>query len=56
MLKCDRNINNKNIIIFTYLSILEPLNFGAVDVKLRGGKIMKEANFLWKTFIIPEND
>lgn len=39
-----------------YLSALEPLDFGAVDVKLDEGMKVKEADFLWKTFVIPEND
>lgn len=39
-----------------YLSTLEPLNFGVVDVKLDEGMKVKEADFLWKTFSIPEND
>lgn len=38
-----------------YFSVGEPLNFGAVDVKIAGGKL-KEANFLWNTFFVPEND
>lgn len=44
------------MIMFTYFSILEPLNFGAVDVKLDKGMKVKEANFFWKTSIVPEND
>lgn len=40
--------------LFTDLSIREPLNFGAIDVKMQGMKV-KEANFLWNSFGIPVN-
>lgn len=40
--------------LFTDLSIREPLNFGAIDVKIQGMKV-KEANFLWDSFGIPVN-
>lgn len=40
---------------FTNLPIREPLNFGSIDVKLHGGVKVKEANFLWNTFVVPEN-
>lgn len=41
--------------LFTDLSIREPLNFGAIDVKMYGGMKVKEANFLWNSFGIPVN-
>lgn len=72
MLKCDRKRNSASLKkheckvylyvncgrkgIFTDLSIGEPLNFGAIDVKMHGGMKVKEANFLWNSFVIPEND
>lgn len=41
--------------LFTDLSIREPLNFGAIDVKIHEGMKVKEANFLWNSIGIPVN-